>query len=236
MTQPSREELLACPFCGPGNSMVDPWFDDVSSRWAVGCGRCGASSGRSVHAEGSKEAAIKAWNTRAGFAQTPPTPRLETMTFDDVDCKQATCEWPECECPKRPKGGFACPHCGTESPHHHSEAEIALRKEALRKYYAGTDHHPVYRRIFIDGGLFALSAVSSTHSNGAEKTEGSQSVCICDKDHPTFKERGHHPHCPASTHQRELTDTERRLIEKSLRNSGTPIETLGSTHQREGGE
>jgi hypothetical protein len=44
--------------------MVDPWYDDVSKRWAVGCGRCGASSGRSVHAEGSKEAAIKSWNTR----------------------------------------------------------------------------------------------------------------------------------------------------------------------------
>lgn len=59
------EKLLPCPFCGPGQSMVDPWFDDVSKRWTVGCGRCGASSGRSVHAEGSKEAAIKAWNTRA---------------------------------------------------------------------------------------------------------------------------------------------------------------------------
>lgn len=56
--------LLACPFCGPGQSMVDPWFDDVSKRWAIGCGRCGASSGRSIHAEGSKEAAIKSWNTR----------------------------------------------------------------------------------------------------------------------------------------------------------------------------
>jgi hypothetical protein len=45
--------------------MVDPWYDDVAKRWAIGCGRCGASSGRSVHAEGSKEAAIKSWNTRA---------------------------------------------------------------------------------------------------------------------------------------------------------------------------
>lgn len=58
-------ELLPCPFCGPGQSMVDPWYDDVSKRWAVGCGRCGSSSGRSIHAEGSKEAAIKSWNTRA---------------------------------------------------------------------------------------------------------------------------------------------------------------------------
>ncbi|MDO9068609.1 MAG: Lar family restriction alleviation protein, partial [Deltaproteobacteria bacterium] len=58
-------ELLPCPFCGPGQSMVDPWYDDVSKRWAVGCGRCGSSSGRSIHADGSKEAAIKSWNTRA---------------------------------------------------------------------------------------------------------------------------------------------------------------------------
>lgn len=59
-----QAKLLPCPFCGPGNSMVDPWYDDVSKRWAVGCGRCGSSSGRSVHAEGSKEAAIKSWNMR----------------------------------------------------------------------------------------------------------------------------------------------------------------------------
>lgn len=64
------ETLLPCPFCGPGQSMVGPWFDDVGKRWAIGCGRCGSSSGRSVHAEGSKEAAIKSWNTR-GVAQRP---------------------------------------------------------------------------------------------------------------------------------------------------------------------
>lgn len=58
------EELKPCPFCGHGQSIVDPWFDDVSKRWAIGCGRCGASSGRSVHAKGSKEAAIRSWNTR----------------------------------------------------------------------------------------------------------------------------------------------------------------------------
>lgn len=64
-SSPVTTGLLPCPFCGPGQSMVDPWYDDVSKRWAIGCGRCGASSGRSVHAEGSKESAIKAWNTRA---------------------------------------------------------------------------------------------------------------------------------------------------------------------------
>lgn len=65
MPTSDNERLLSCPFCGPGQSMVDTYFDDMSKRWAVGCGRCGSSSGRSVHAEGSKEAAIKSWNTRA---------------------------------------------------------------------------------------------------------------------------------------------------------------------------
>jgi hypothetical protein len=83
--------------------------------------------------------------------------RFETTSFDEVDCKHTDCRWPECECPKKPSGGFACPICGKDTPHHHADAEVALRKEALRKYYAGTDHHPIYRRVFIDGGLFALA-------------------------------------------------------------------------------
>src|SRR5258707_1063778 len=53
-------------------------------------------------------------------------------------------------------GTFACPICGNGTPHHHTEDEVALHKEARRKYYADVDHHPVYRRIFIEGGLFAL--------------------------------------------------------------------------------
>lgn len=67
-------ELLPCPFCGPGQSMVDPWFDDVGKRWAVGCGRCGSSSGRSVHAEGSKEAAIASWNRRGYWSPIETAP------------------------------------------------------------------------------------------------------------------------------------------------------------------
>ncbi len=48
-------------------------------------------------------------------------PRIVTTTFDEVDCKQLReCGWPECECPKRPKAGFACPLCGLDTPHHHS--------------------------------------------------------------------------------------------------------------------
>jgi hypothetical protein len=68
--------------------MVDPWFDDVSKRWAIGCGRCGASSGRSIHAEGSKEAAIKSWNTRAPHSQS------DARTDDAVIfiCDEAACK------------------------------------------------------------------------------------------------------------------------------------------------
>jgi Lar family restriction alleviation protein len=75
--------LLPCPFCGPGQSMVDPWYDDVAKRWSIGCGRCGASSGRSVHAEGSKEAAIKAWNTR-GVGDVAQSPVVLGPTQEDV--------------------------------------------------------------------------------------------------------------------------------------------------------
>lgn len=78
------EELKPCPFCGHGQSMVDPWFDDVSKRWAIGCGRCGASSGRSVHAKGSKEAAIRSWNTR---------PSHEAETQDER--QRVVVEWGE---------------------------------------------------------------------------------------------------------------------------------------------
>lgn len=92
MTDKKADPLLPCPFCGPGQSMVDPWFDDVSKRWAIGCGRCGSSSGRSVHAEGSKDAAIKLWNTRGILASQPSAgglrEALETIadhpeTFDN---------------------------------------------------------------------------------------------------------------------------------------------------------
>lgn len=43
---------LYCPFCGPGNSIVEAYYDDVAHRYRVGCGRCGASSGTSPRATG----------------------------------------------------------------------------------------------------------------------------------------------------------------------------------------
>jgi hypothetical protein len=40
-------ELLPCPFCGPGQSCVDLYFDDTAYRYRVRCGRCGCSTGTS---------------------------------------------------------------------------------------------------------------------------------------------------------------------------------------------
>jgi Lar family restriction alleviation protein len=84
----TTDALLPCPFCGPGQSMVDPWYDDVAKRWSIGCGRCGASSGRSVHAEGSKEAAIKAWNTRGvgDVAQATLWPDIKQLHDAIAEC------------------------------------------------------------------------------------------------------------------------------------------------------
>lgn len=56
--------LLPCPFCGPGQSEVDLWFDEVAHRWRVGCGRCGCSTGISPR-DKTEAPAIAAWNTRA---------------------------------------------------------------------------------------------------------------------------------------------------------------------------
>lgn len=70
MTAPVTQDnctLLPCPFCGPGQSQVDLWFDDVAKRYRVGCGRCGCSTG--IDPRDKTEApAIANWNKRA----TPP--------------------------------------------------------------------------------------------------------------------------------------------------------------------
>lgn len=60
-------ELLPCPFCGPGQSCVDLYFDDTAYRYRVGCGRCGCSTGISPR-DTTAAPAVTAWNTRA------PTP------------------------------------------------------------------------------------------------------------------------------------------------------------------
>lgn len=68
MTAPDNREPLPCPFCGPGNSIVEAYYDDWSKRYRVGCGRCGASSGISPRAsDDSATVAIARWNTRDGW-------------------------------------------------------------------------------------------------------------------------------------------------------------------------
>jgi uncharacterized Zn finger protein len=48
----------ACPACGPGNSMVSAYLQDLGNRWQVGCGACGLHSG--LHRD--RQSAIAAWN------------------------------------------------------------------------------------------------------------------------------------------------------------------------------
>ena len=72
-TEQERAELLPCPFCGPGESVVSTYIDDVAQRYRVGCGRCGASTG--IHPRDKTEApAIEAWNRRAALQSQKPKP------------------------------------------------------------------------------------------------------------------------------------------------------------------
>lgn len=71
------DRLLSCPFCGPGESMVSAYFDDLSNRWRVGCGRCGCSTGISPR-DGTPDPAIAAWNKRAPAA-VPPAPGVDDL-------------------------------------------------------------------------------------------------------------------------------------------------------------
>lgn len=75
MTPPKHRDdepmtLEPCPFCGPGQSQVDLWFDDVAKRWRVGCGRCGCSTGISPR-DKTQAPAIEAWNRRHRSASSP---------------------------------------------------------------------------------------------------------------------------------------------------------------------
>ena len=76
------EKLLPCPFCGPGNSCVDLWHDDVAKRWRVGCGACGCSTGTSPR-DKTQAPAIEAWNRRT------PAPGGEAVEAGDI--AQMTC-------------------------------------------------------------------------------------------------------------------------------------------------
>lgn len=61
-------EIKHCPFCGPGNSIVECYQDDYGY-WTVGCGRCGSHSG--IRPKGDPEAREKVianWNRRPDLA------------------------------------------------------------------------------------------------------------------------------------------------------------------------
>ena len=62
--------LKPCPWCGPGQSQIDPW-EDHAGNWQVGCGRCGAHSGSydKRRFPDPRAAAIAAWNQRATTAE-----------------------------------------------------------------------------------------------------------------------------------------------------------------------
>jgi hypothetical protein len=84
----SGEGLEACPFCGPGESKVDLWHDDVARRWRVGCGRCGASTGTSPR-DKTQAPAITAWNTRASGWQPIETAPRDGTFFVAVNANNA---------------------------------------------------------------------------------------------------------------------------------------------------
>jgi hypothetical protein len=130
-------ELLPCPFCGPGNSVVSLWLDDVAHRWRVGCGRCGCSTG--IHPRDKTEApAIAAWNTRAALAPAGVGERFCQMDWmpRGVHLKAWTCR--ECGNTIEREGSSGHPHVRcTARPDSVSEAADAAR---WRQLMADTNH------------------------------------------------------------------------------------------------
>lgn len=80
--------LLPCPFCGPGESHVSLWHDDVSKRWRVGCGRCGCSTGTSPR-DTSQAPAIESWNRRAPIAIQGDESRADALEVNEEALKHA---------------------------------------------------------------------------------------------------------------------------------------------------
>jgi len=79
-------ELKPCPFCGPGNSVVE-YYQDPYGYHIVGCGRCGSHSGTRPQSDPEGKArVIASWNSRpmedfprtVQAAQSDREKRLET--------------------------------------------------------------------------------------------------------------------------------------------------------------
>lgn len=61
---PGEVELMPCPFCGPGASIVTCYSDDYGY-WAVACGACGTRSGKRPSSDPkAAEKVMALWNTR----------------------------------------------------------------------------------------------------------------------------------------------------------------------------
>lgn len=54
-------DLKPCPFCGPGNSVVE-CYQGQYQKWQVTCGACGVHSG--ISPANDMEEVIQNWNTR----------------------------------------------------------------------------------------------------------------------------------------------------------------------------
>lgn len=92
-------ELLPCPFCGPGQSCVDLYFDDTAYRYRVRCGRCGCSTGTSPR-NSTPTPAITAWNTRATQPATTPNEHVDAVVSNGPL-----------------EGSIYCKVCGLMRPH-----------------------------------------------------------------------------------------------------------------------
>ncbi|MBD7992882.1 Lar family restriction alleviation protein [Ochrobactrum sp. Sa2BUA5] len=72
------QTLKPCPFCGPGESVVECYTDDYGY-WKVGCGRCGSHSGTRPQSDpDAKSKIISTWNTRPAA----PVEGLERYGYD----------------------------------------------------------------------------------------------------------------------------------------------------------
>lgn len=79
--RPTIVPLLPCPFCGPGNSIVELVENDYGHR-QIACGRCGLHSG--FRPDKDDTLLIAHWNTRPMMIGPFPDERV-TKTGGDYD-------------------------------------------------------------------------------------------------------------------------------------------------------
>ena len=85
-------EIKACPFCGPGNSIVECYQDDYGS-WKVGCGCCGSHSGIRPKSDPEGRAkVIASWNRRPETLRLHAALDLANRTLGPLDMLPKTRE------------------------------------------------------------------------------------------------------------------------------------------------